>query len=345
MNFDLLKKLCFASGVSGNEEEIKNVISSVISCDEMHTDKAGNLICTKKSENENAPTLIVDAHMDSVGLCVKEVCERGFLKFSCVGGVDERLLPASTVLVHGKDRDVFGVIATKPPHLMKKEDETAPVSVENMFIDTGDNSEGIEIGDRASYKPHFHKLLSSVSATYLDNRLGCLLIIDLFENLKSEKLPFNLKAVFSIGEEIGLKGAKFGEFDADAAIILDVTFAKTPDEDSDEALETSGGAAVGVGPNLHKGFTEKIFSVATRNNIPCQTEVLEGSSGTNAWMYQVYKLGIPCTMLSVPIKYMHTPVETVKNSDFENTQALLNAFVKSLSEKDIRDVSEVTEIC
>lgn len=345
MNFDLLKKLCFASGVSGREEEIKKLISSVISCDEAHIDKAGNLICTKLSENKNAPTLLIDAHMDNVGLCIKEVCERGFLKFSCVGGVDERLLPASAVVVHGKSSDVLGVIATKPPHLMKSEDKNAPVSASNMFIDTGDNADGIEIGDRVSYNPHFHKLLNSVSATYLDNRLGCLMIIELFEKLKDEKLPFNLKAVFSMGEELGLKGSKHGEFDADAAIVLDVTFAKTPDEESDEALEISGGAAIGVGPNLNKTLTEKVFEASTQANIPCQTEVLEGSSGTNAWMYQVYKTGIPCALISVPIKYMHTPVETVEISDYENTEALLVAFVKSLSEKDIKDVSEVIEIC
>lgn len=345
MNFDLLEKLCFAPGVSGAESGVRELIEELICCDEIRTDKAGNLICTKKSDKENAPTVLIDAHMDNVGLCVKEICDNGFLKFSCVGGVDERLLPAETVTVHTKSGDIFGVIATKPPHLMKKEDEDAPIVTENMFVDTGDNAKDVQVGDRISYRPHFTKLLNSVSATYLDNRLGCLAIIEAFEKLKNEKLPFNLKAVFSVSEELGLKGAKYGEFDADMAIVLDVTFAKTPDEDSDEALNAGMGGAIGVGPNLHKRLSNELILVAEKEKIPYQTEVLEGSSGTNAWMYQVYKTGIPCAMLSVPIKYMHTPVETVKNSDYENTLRLLVAYLKSLTEDEIKDVSEVEKIC
>ena len=279
--------------------------------------------------------------MDNVGLCVKEVCEKGFLKFSCVGGVDERLLPAAKVLVHGKNKDVFGVIATKPPHLMKKEDKTAPVKSENMFVDTGDNAEGIEVGTRISYLPKVTELLNSVSATYLDNRLGCMAIIELFCAIKNEKLPFNLKAVFSVGEEIGLKGSKYGEFDADMALVLDVTFGKTPDEESDEALTVGGGCAIGIGPNMHKEISSMLEETAKKEQIPYQTEVLEGSSGTNAWMYQVYKTGIPCGLLSVPIKYMHTPVETVRNSDYISNKELLVSFVKALSAEKIREISEV----
>ena len=344
MNIELLKKLCFAGGVSGNEDEIRNVLKEVIPCDETKTDKAGNLICTKASCEKNAPTLLIDAHMDAVGLCVKEVCDKGFVKFSCVGGVDERLLPASMVTVHTKNGKVHGVIATKPPHLMKKEDEDAPVNAENMLVDTGDNAKSISVGDRISYKAHFAKLLDSVSATYLDNRLGCLAIIELFEALKNENLPFNLKAVFSCGEEMGLKGTKYGEFDADMAIVLDVTFAKTPDEESDEALDLGGGCAIGIGPNIHKEISQMFEKVSEKAGISCQTEVLEGSSGTNAWMYQVYGKGIPCGLLSVPIKYMHTPVETVKISDYDNTEKLLLAFVRKLSAEKIRDISEV-KVC
>lgn len=345
MDFSLLEKLCFVPAVSGKENEIREFISSVIPCDEIIADRAGNLICTKYSDNKAAPTVLIDAHMDNVGLCVKEVCENGFLKFSCVGGVDERLLPASAVSVHTKSGNVFGVIATKPPHLMKKEDEDAPVSTENMFIDTGDNAEDVEVGDRISYNPHFHRLLNSVSATYLDNRLGCLAVIELFLSVKDEKLPFNIKAVFSCGEEMGLKGAKSGEFVADLAVVLDVTFAKTPDEDSDEAQDQGEGVAIGFGPNLDKTLYSYLVSLAERDKIQYQTEVLEGSSGTNAWMYQVYGTGIPCAMLSIPIKYMHTPVETVEISDYESTKELLCDFIKNLSEDEIRKASEVVQIC
>ncbi len=341
MDLSLLKELCFTFGVSGAESNIRGFILDKMQDFAPFTDDCGNVICMKKSKEKNAPTLLIDAHMDSVGLCVSKVCEKGFLKICGVGGVDERILPASIVVVHGK-QDVLGVISTKPPHLMDKKDEDAPVKMENLFVDTGDNAEGISVGDRISYMPKFDKLLNGVSATYLDNRLGCLAIIELFNALKDIDLPFNLKGVFSSGEESGMKGAKFTHETADMGIILDVTFAKTPDETSDDALKLGGGGAIGVGPNLHKKISGGMKDLADKNGIKYQLEVLEGCSGTNAWMYQVSGLGMPVGMISFPIKYMHTPVETVNFDDYESSFELLKEYVLSLTAEKIKEISEVT---
>lgn len=341
MDLSLLKELCFKVGVSGAESNIREFILDKMQDFTPYIDDCGNVVCVKKSKEKNAPTLLIDAHMDSVGLCVREVCDRGFLKICGVGGVDERILPASMVVVHGK-KDVFGVISTKPPHLMDKKDEDAPVNMENLFVDTGDDAEGISVGDRISYMPNFSKLLHGVSAPYLDNRLGCLAVIELFNALKDIDLPFNLKGVFSSGEESGMKGAKFTHETSDMGIVLDVTFAKTPDETSDEALKVSGGTAIGVGPNLHKEISGGIKDVACKKGIKYQLEVLEGCSGTNAWMYQVAGLGMPVGMISFPIKYMHTPVETVNFDDYESSFELLKEYILSLTAEKIREISEVT---
>lgn len=342
MDLKLLEELCCASGVSGDENCIRALLAEKMKDFNPHIDNTGNLVCIKKSEEKDAPCLMLDAHMDSVGLCVKEICDRGFLRFSAVGGVDERILPATSVVVHGK-KDVFGVISTKPPHLKGENDDHAVV-IDNLYIDTGDNSDGISVGDRISYAPKFKKMLNSVSGTYLDNRVGCLAIIEIFMSLKSKELPFDLKAVFSVGEEMGMKGAKYGEQIADMGIVLDVTFGKTPDETSDEALKIGGGAAIGVGPNIHKKISNGLLCCAEKNNINCQLEVLEGCSGTNAWMYQVKGLGIPVGMVSFPIKYMHTPVETMKIDDYEHSVKLLTNYILSLTSEQISEVSGV-EIC
>lgn len=342
MDLKLLEELCCASGVSGEEISIRNLLAEKMKDFSPWIDSAGNLICIKKSKVKDAPCLMLDAHMDSIGLCVKEISDNGFLKFSAVGGVDERILPATEVLVHGKN-DVFGVVSTKPPHLKGENDDHAVV-IENLFIDTGDNSDGISVGDRISYAPKFKKLLNSVSGTYLDNRVGCLAIIEVFMALKDKELPFDLKAVFSVGEEMGMKGAKFLKQVADMGIVLDVTFGKTPDETSDEALKIGGGAAIGVGPNVNKKISNDLLSLAENNNINCQVEVLEGCSGTNAWMYQVKGLGIPVGMVSFPIKYMHTPVETMKTDDYEDCVKLLVDYILSLTSKQISEISGV-EIC
>ena len=339
MDLGLLKELCFASGVSGAESSARELIAEKMQKFEPFTDGTGNVICIKKSKDKNAPTLLIDAHIDSVGLCVSKVCERGFLKVCAVGGVDQRILPASMVVVHGK-QDVLGVISTKPPHLMSKKDEEETVTTENLFIDTGDNAEGISVGDRISYMPKFTELLNGVSATYLDNRLGCLAIIELFYALKDVDLPFNLKAVFSSGEEMGMKGAKFSQEPCDMGIVLDVTFAKTPDETSDEAMNVNGGTAIGVGPNLNKKISDGMKNFACKNNIRHQIEVLEGCSGTNAWVYQVSGFGMPVGMISFPIKYMHTPVETVDFNDYESSFELLKGYILSLTADKIREISE-----
>ncbi len=341
MDLSLLKELCFTFGVSGTEKPIRELIINKMQGFEPITDDCGNVICMKNSKEKNAPTLLIDAHIDSVGLCVSKVLDRGFLKICGVGGVDERILPASMVVVHGKE-DVLGVISTKPPHLMDKKDEETPVKMENLFVDTGDNAESISVGDRISYMPRFDKLLNGVSATYLDNRLGCLAIIELFNALKDIDLPFNLKAVFSSGEESGMKGAKFIQETADMGIVLDVTFGKTPDETSDEALKIGGGTAIGVGPNLHKEISGGMKDVACKKGIKYQLEVLEGCSGTNAWMYQVSGLGMPTGLISFPIKYMHTPVETVNFDDYESSFELLKSYILSLTSDKIREISEVT---
>ena len=338
MNKNLLELLCKTPGVSGTEDKIRQVISENISCDDIKQDGAGNLLCTKFSDKENAPTVVLDAHMDCVGFCVKEILPNGFLKISPVGGIDERILPNLSVMIHGKN-DVFGVIATKPPHLMDAKDRAEVVSIEKSFVDTGDNADGISIGDRISYYPSVCELLNQVSATYLDNRLGVLAIIEVFESLKDKSLPFNLTALFSVGEEYGLKGALASDIKADLLVVLDVTFGKTPDETSDEALDVGGGVAIGIGPNLDKKIAEKFIEIGREKGIKTQTEVLE-YTGTNAWVYQTMGLGISCAMLSVPIKYMHTPTETVRVSDYDSCVELLKAF---LSETEISH-SEV-EIC
>lgn len=336
MNIKLLESLCRAFGVSGREDEIAETIKSDIVCDEVTRDRAGNLICIKKSTDKDAPTVMIDAHMDSVGLCVKEVLSGGFLKFTTVGGIDPRVLPAAKVLVCTKGGDkILGVISTKPPHLMDKKDREKTASVDRMLIDTGDCSENISVGDRVQFYPAFRKLISSVNGTYLDNRAGCAAVIEVFERLKDEKLPFHLAGVFSVGEESGLKGASSTDFKADIALVIDATFGRTPFDKSDETFVCSEGVAIGTGPNVNRAIQKGLEESAARAGIPYQIEVLEGCSGTNAWSYQVQGFGIPCGMLSFPLKHMHTPAEVLSIKDFDATADTAAAYLRALTKAEI----------
>jgi len=341
LNFELVKQLCTTYGASGRENAVRELIKSKMEnlCTEIITDKYGNLFC-KRTNIPGRKNVVIDAHTDTVGLVVKEVCDKGFLKFSPLGGIDARVLPGAEVVVHGKS-DVSGVIASKPPHLMSDEDKKSNVKIENMFIDTGlsQTQEHISPGDIVTYRQTLIKMGESISGTYLDDRACCGAIIEIFENLKDCDLPFNLIASFSVQEELGLVGAKWQQLSPDVVFVLDVTHGQTPDESRDLAFKCGGGTAIGFGPSLNRDLYEIIKNCATENNISYQTEVLEGSSGTNAWAYQISEKPAVCSTLSLPLKFMHTPVETACISDYDNLVEITTCALKSISENQLENLT------
>ncbi len=336
MNFERLRNLCRVYGVSGAENECTLLIKKIMEpyCDSMFTDVSGNLFCIKKSKKENAPTIMLDAHTDSVGFMVKEVCEGGFLKFDEVGGIDPRILPALEVSVHGR-KEVCGVITSKPPHLMKDNDKEKCPKIKDLYIDTG-NESGIEVGDKVSFVQRADIMGECVTGTYLDDRAGCSAITEVFEYFSDKELSFNLVGAFTVQEELGLCGAKFADISPDLAIVIDVTHGSTPDEKGNRVYKTGGGCAIGAGPNVDSDYLEMIKGCAENNGLIYQIEVMEGNTGTNAWAYQIKNSGTPCLILSFPLKFMHTPTETMKISDFDNTVDLLKAFLSQLDANDIK---------
>lgn len=287
-------------------------------CVKCEVDSFGNLFCWK-TNGQNLLNVVIDAHTDTVGLSVKEVCENGFLKFSPVGGVDPRVLSGAEVTVHAK-KEVLGVITSKPPHLMDEADKKKSPKFEDMFIDTGiKNAEQvISVGDIVTYRQRLDKMGESITGTYLDDRACCSAIIEVFEKIKDKDLPFNLIASFSVQEELGLLGAKAQNLNPDVVIALDVTHGQTPDEKSDLVFPCAKGTAVGFGPSLDKNLYEIITDCAKKYGLDYQTEVIEASSGTNAWGYQIKAKPAVCAVLSLPIKFMHTPVETASVKDYDN---------------------------
>lgn len=345
MNFKLVKNLCEVAGVSGREHETADMIRSVMEpyCDKIEMDDAGNLICTKQADDPDAPTILLDAHMDTIGFVVSEVLEGGFLKVQNMGGVDERILPGCEVTVYGKER-VSGIIGSKPPHLMTKEEGKQFAKLEDLVVDTGfpgrEIFEIVRPGDMVSFVQQADLIGKCVTATYLDDRAGVAAIIEVFERLKGQALPFHLTAAFTVQEELGLIGAKSGHEQPDLAIVIDVTHGSTPDEKGDRVYQTGGGTAIGMGPNVHPAWFDRIVSVAKKKGIPYQIEVMEGNTGTNAWAYQVRDQGIGCLILSLPLKFMHTPVETLEISDYDNLVRLTEAFLCQIRKEDILEISD-----
>lgn len=332
----LIKKLSNMHAISGYEhcinEEIKKIMEPL--CDEVYIDNTGSVIAVKRCGAQDAKKVMLEAHADEIGLMVKDIDERGFLTVVSVGGIDPRVLPCSEVIVHGK-KDVPGVIGAKPPHLTDDGDKKATKLVD-MAVDTGFSASEVKklisIGDSVTVDTACRELLQGqLSGKALDDRACLAALIGVLENLKDRKLNVDLYVVAATKEEVGGFGAMTAAYSImpDIAIAVDVCHGITPDN-SHEAYEVGSGAIVTCGPNIHPKVFERLMDTAKNYKIKTQIEATGGNTGTDAWVIQTAREGIPTGLLSVPLKYMHTSVETLKVTDVKAVCSLLTHFVEDL---------------
>lgn len=319
-----LMKLCSFEGISGFEFEIGNKVCNMLrqNCDFVDTDVLGNVVgVIGKGRGKK---IMIEAHLDEIGLMVKNIDDKGFISFVKIGGINPATLPAAEVFIHGKEK-VFGVIGSKPPHLQTEEESKKNYKIDEMYIDTGFSREEllgkIQIGDAITFVSKPVRLQNEKMASKsIDNRMGIWCLIECAKRLKGKDLPYELVFLAAVQEEVGLRGAKVASYsiNPDAAIVIDVTHGISPyTESSSNAFPLGCGVAVGVGPNLHPSLSKALIDTAKKHEIPHVIEVCAGNSGTDAWAIQITKKGIPCALVSVPLRYMHTQVETVCMSDIE----------------------------
>ena len=333
---ELISRLSDMRGISGYEYRINEKIKEMFMpyCDEVRIDALGSVIAFKKGKTSKT-SIMLEAHCDEIGLMVSDIDERGFLFFVNVGGVDQRILPSSEVVIHGK-RDIKGVIGAKPPHVLSAEEAKKSVKIKDMTIDTGLSADEVRsivsIGDSVTLSQSVGKMLNSVySGKTLDDRAGVAAILEVFKRVG--EIDADLYASVSVQEEVGLRGAKVTSFDIfpDMAIAIDVCHAITPDN-SKNAFDAGSGTVITIGPNIHPRIADKLFEISKKYDIKTNTDVDSGDTGTDAWAIQVARSGIPTGLLSIPLKYMHTSVETMDMKDFEATVTLLERFVKESDE-------------
>lgn len=333
----LLKKLTEASGVSGNEKEVRNIIISEIKdyVDSLTVDKLGNIIAIKKGM-VNAPKLMIAAHMDEVGLMVTGIEESGLIKFTTVGGIDKRILISKPVLIG--DKKIHGVIGCKPIHLQEKDERSKTLSIRQLYIDIGVTNKDeakklVNIGDYITFDSKYVEFGDNkIKAKALDDRVGCSILIDL---LKS-KTNLTLYAVFTVMEEVGLIGAGPAAFriEPDIAIILEGTLCSdVPDVPSHmTSTELGKGPAISLmdaTTYFDKELRNAIVSIANKNNIPYQyRKTLSG--GNDSGKIHIAKEGCRTSTISVPCRYIHSPICVMDKRDYENTRKLVKAIVKSL---------------
>ena len=328
---ELTKELCALGGPSGFESAVFARIEEYVRpfADEIKTDPLGNFMAVKHCGKPGAKRILMDAHMDEIGLIVTAV-EDGFLRFAPLGGVDARMLPGREVRVMG-EKALFGVIDTMPPHLLSEGEQDKTIPLEKLRIDIGMTQEEAEKlappGTPVVYAEGCAELGDSqLCGKALDDRSCAAIIIKAFEELSAKELNVDVCLQISTQEEIsGYRGAEVATrtMAPDYAIVVDVTHAKTPDA-GDVTLAGRKGPAIGVGPNMNRAMTRAILDVAAEKGIPCQVEVCPGgNSGTNASAVQISRGGVATALVSLPLKYMHTPVETVWAEDMENILRLI----------------------
>lgn len=334
----ILKYLSGLKGVSGFEREASEAVSEMFApyVNEIYTDTLGNLVAIKRSKKRDARRIMLDAHIDEIGLMVTGIDEKGFLKFTNIGGIDERILPAREVVVHGR-RDVSGVIGIKPPHLQSADENKKTLKTDELAIDIGMDEQGaravVEAGDPVTFLQECVSLLNGQAAgKSFDDRAGVCALLLAAKNLSDEQLDVDVYFVISVQEETNLAGAGCAAYSIapDAALVIDVTHAKTPDN-AECDFETDGGVVCSLGPNVHAPFAALIAALAAERGISAKEEVDGGSTGTNAWAVQVSRTGAASAVLSLPLKYMHTPTEVVSVKAIESVSELAAEFVRRLN--------------
>jgi len=335
--------LSCSTGVSGHEYMYSAEIEKAFKhyCQEVLVDNIGNVIGIKQSKISSPIKIMLAAHMDEIGLMVKDIDERGFISFVSIGGVDPRILLAQEVIVHGK-KDLFGIIGAKPPHLQSTEESKKAVKIEDMAIDIGLNADEakklVSVGDIITFQSMPKKLFNDyMSGKSFDDRAGIIVMLECLQELKNIDHEAEIYTVATVQEEVGLRGAIVSSYNInpDIGIAIDVCHGETPDAPKDNTFQTGKGPVITIGPNIHPSLSKKLMNIAKEYNIPYQIDVEPGNTGTDAWAIQVARSGIPTLLISIPLRYMHTTVETFCFKDVANAGKLLALFIKNIGKENL----------
>lgn len=334
---DYLHLLCESQGPSGFEKGVAEIAKEAIKpfVDTVEIDVLGNLIATKKCKKKNAKKMLIAAHLDEIGLIVTGH-EDGFLCFGQIGGVDQRMLPGRDLIIM-TPTPMLGVVCAMPPHVLKPEDMEKAIPMDQLRIDVGlsqkEAEKKIPIGTPITFRTEGFNLGEDlyVSKT-LDDRACFAALIRAAELLKGKRLPWDVVFVGSTCEETGGKGAAVANF-KEAPVVcaaIDVTHGKTPDMQEDaQGFELGSGPSLSIGPNISKIVGDQMIKLAKEKEIPYNIEVQSGRTGTDAWAMQITREGVATGLIGLPLKYMHTPVETVSIKDIEYCARLVAEYAQN----------------
>ncbi len=345
--FTYLEGMADKLGPSGHEGEVAQWLAKQFEplCDSVTIDTLFNVIAVKKAtrartDGKPATRVMLSAHLDEIALMVADILPDGTLRMGQVGGVDPRILPASTVTVHSDSGEkLLGVVGSMPPHLLTPAKSKHNYLLTDLFVDVGMEVETVKskicVGDLITLHGPATKLLNNrVAAKTMDDRACVGILLDSAQRLQNMNHACDIYFVASSQEEVGCKGAKTAAFqiDPDSAIILDVTHATIPASRPDTTVPLDAPTAT-YGPFIQYQLLERLKNTAQKHSIKLNTEHATSRTGTDTDNIQIAREGIPCLLIDLPLRYMHTAVETVDTNTMSECARLLTHYLSELDER------------
>lgn len=346
MNFEytsFLRQAIATIAPSGNEKEILDLWSNEISkyVSDVYRTSLGNVVAVKYGIDNNKQKIMLAAHADEIGLIITYIDENGFLYFNGIGGIDMNLLPGRAVAIKGLDGIVSGVIGVKPVHFQGREHNKGNLFSEDLWIDIHvKNKEEalkfVQIGCVATLISEFSVNKTRYIGKAMDNRCSLAVLLSVAKYLCNTDINADIYFVATVQEEIRARGAQTVAFNVnpDICIIIDVTHATdypsmSPVKNGD--IKLGNGVVIALGPNMDAGISKKLISTAEKRNIEYQLEAFGGPTGTDANTIQITREGVSVGLVSIPCRYMHTPVEIVDQKDLRMATKLLSEFILALN--------------
>lgn len=347
--YDLLKELSQAPSPSGFEQPFQRIIRRELTgvADAVTTDVLGNVISRLDGQGENRPKVMLAGHCDEIGFMIKHIDEEGFIYFAPIGGVDAHLVPGQRVHLHTATGPVLGVVGKKPIHLMEPKDRETVVKFKDQFIDIGCTSaeqalELVALGDPITFVPSLERLQGDlVTSRAFDDKMGAFVVTRVLQEVQRRgAAPVDLYSVTTVQEEIGLRGAAASVYgvNPDVGIAVDVGFSSDfPGLNKNELgdLRVGSGPIIARGANINPVLFELLVDTAKQLDIPYQVVGMPRATGTDANVMQLSRGGVAAALISVPLRYMHSPVEVLSLQDLEHTIALLSAVIYKIDNREM----------
>jgi len=344
INIKLLKEVCEVAGAPGFENRVRELVLKKIKdlVDNISIDNMGNIVAIKNGNTSRK--VMAAAHMDEIGFVVTHITKEGFLKFHTLGGFDPKTLTAQRVIVHGK-KDLIGVMGAKPIHVMTDEERNKAPKISDYFIDLGMKKKEVEklisVGDSVTRERGLIEIGDCVNCKSLDNRVSVFILIEALKQLEGEKIPYDFYAVFTVQEEVGIRGAQVAtlSINPDFGICIDTTIAFDTPGSSDCEKITSLGHGTGIKIMDSRTICDQrmvkfMKQTADNNNIKWQPEILTGGGTDTMGIQQFTAGGSIAGAISIPTRHIHQVIETCSKEDIESSIDLLVNCIKGIGDYD-----------